>query len=156
MGSQISVDPRWAPLVVWGIVNAVNLLQGAGFISRITTRSYAINHTLGYVMLALGVPAAVALVALVWARAALLQWIGSAVFLVFLLLMLWVDYLRPVEFRSPPRPGILVPYLVLFFGAILLMGLPMYALDRRLWLVTVGTTIFLVAAMVAAMRAGVG
>jgi hypothetical protein len=156
MGSQISVDPRWAPLVVWAVVNAVNLLQGAGFISRIATRSYSINHALGYVMLALGVPAAVALVALVRARAGLLQWIGPAVYLVFLLLMLWVDYLRPVEFRAPPRPGILVPYLVLFFGAIVLMGLPMYALDRRLWLVTVGTTVFLAVAMIAAMRAGVG
>ena len=30
------------------------------------------------------------------------------------------------------------PYLLLFFGAILLMGLPMFRMDRRLWLVTDG------------------
>ena len=67
-----------------------------------------------------------------------------------------VDYLRPVEFRSPPRYDILVPYLLLFFGVILLMGLPVFTLSRPLWLVTVVTTVFLLGAMGTAMRAGVG
>ena len=70
--------------------------------------------------------------------------------------MVVVDYAWPVEFRSPVRIEILVPYLVLFFGAILLMGLPMYSLDRRLWLVTVATTVLLLGAMGVAMRKGVG
>ena len=56
------------------------------------------------------------------------------------------------EFRSPMRYSILVPYLVLFFGAILLMGLPMFRLDRRLWLVTVATTVLLLGLMGVAMR----
>ena len=46
----------------------------------------------------------------------------------FVLLMLVVDYWRPVEFRNPPRPAVLVPYLVLFFGSILLMGIGVYFL----------------------------
>jgi hypothetical protein len=70
--------------------------------------------------------------------------------------MVVVDYIWPVEFRSPMRYGILVPYLVLFFGSILLMGLPMYRLDRRLWLVTVATTVLLLGSMGIAMRLGVG
>ena len=49
-----------------------------------------------------------------------------------------------------------MPYLGLFFGSILLMGLPMFRLDRRLRLVTVATSAALVGAMTAAMRAGVG
>jgi hypothetical protein len=150
------IEPGWAPLVIWAVVNGVNVLQGIGFLSRTRTGSMSLNHTLGLVIAALGVPAAVALVALLGAGAPALQWIGAAVFLVFLALMLWVDYLRPVEFRSPRRPAILVPYLVLFFGAILLMGLPMYLLDRGLWLVTVVTSAFLLGSMGSAMRAGVG
>jgi len=150
------VAPGWAPVVVWAVVNGVNLLQGIGFISRIRTRRMATNHALGFGILALGVPAIAALVALLLAGAPVLQWIGVAVFLAFLALMARVDYQRPVEFRSPRRPGILVPYLVLFFGAILLMGLPMYSLNRGLWLVTVATTVFHLAAMGAAMRSGVG
>ena len=54
------------------------------------------------------------------------------------------------------RAAILVPYLLSFFGAILLMGLPMFRLDRRLWLVTVATTVLLLGAMGVAMRSGVG
>ena len=52
--------------------------------------------------------------------------------------------------------GLLVACLVLCFGAILLMGLPMFRLDRRLWLVTVATTVLLLGSMGIAMRRGVG
>jgi hypothetical protein len=138
------------------VVNAVNLLQAAGFLSRIATHSLAVNHVLGYVIVGLAVPAAVAMVALVRARAGWLQWIGPAAYLAFVALQVAVEYVWVVEFRSPPRPGILVPYLALFFGSILLMGLPMFRLDRRLWLVTVATTVLLLGSMGAAMRAGVG
>ncbi len=149
-------DPWWAALTVWGVVNAVNVLQAAGFLSRVRTGSMAINHILGYVIAALAVPAALALVAFLRARAGWQQWIGPAVYLAFVALMVVVEYVWPVEFRSPMRYGILVPYLLLFFGAILLMGLPMFRMDRRLWLVTVATTILLLASMGVAMRKGVG
>jgi hypothetical protein len=156
MQAQTSVNPRWAALTVWGVVNAVNVLQAAGFLSRVRTGSRAINHLLGYVIIGLAVPATLALVAFGRARAGWLQWAGPAVYLAFIALMVVVDYAWPVEFRSPMRYGILVPYLLLFFGAILLMGLPMFRLDRRLWLVTVATTVLLLGAMGVAMHKGVG
>ena len=115
-----------------------------------------VNHQLGYAILALGIPAMTALVAFVVSRAGLLSWLGPAVFLVFLALMLVVDYLAPIEFRSPPLYGVLVPYLVLFFGSILLMGIPMYTLNRSYWLVTVATSALLLGSMVFAIRKGVG
>jgi hypothetical protein len=156
MHAQQRVDPWWAALTVWGVVNAVNVLQSAGFLSRVYTGSREINHLLGLVIVALAVPAAVALVAFVRARAGWRQWIGPAAYLAFVALEVVVDYIWVVEFRSPRRYGILVPYLSLFFGAILLMGLPMFRLNRRLWLVTVATTVLLLGSMGAAMVAGVG
>jgi len=69
-------------------------------------------------------------------------------------LMLVVDYLRPVQFRNPRRPIILVPYLLLFFGGIFLMGISMYEVNRSLWLVTVATSTLLISSMVWAMRQG--
>ena len=156
MPAQIKVEPWWAALTVWGVVNAVNVLQAAGFLARVRTGSMAINHMLGYVMVALAVLAVVALTAFWRARANWLQWIGPLVYVVFVALMVAVEYIRPVEFRSPARYGILVPYLLLFFGAILLMGLPMFRMDRQLWLVTVATTILLLGAMGIAMQKGVG
>ena len=116
----------------------------------------AINRLLGYVMIALAVPAALALFAFVRARAGWQQWIGPAVYIAFIALMIVVDYVSPIEFRSPALYRILVPYLVLFFGAILLMGLPMFRSNRGLWLVTVASTVLLLGSMGIAMLKGVG
>lgn len=148
--------PWWAALTVWAVVNAVNLLQTVGFVSRIRSGSTALNHRLGFAIIALSVPALVALIGFVRSGAWALAYLGPVVFLGFVALMVVVDYLAPVEFRSPPRSVILVPYLVLFFGSILLMGLPMYTLNRSYWLVTVVTSAALLASMVVAMRKGVG
>jgi hypothetical protein len=70
--------------------------------------------------------------------------------------MIVVEYIWRVEFRSTMRYDILVPYLVLFFGSIMLMGLPMFRMNRRLWLVTVVTTVLLLGSMGFAMYMGVG
>ena len=156
MHTRTHVAPWWAALTVWGVVNAVNVLQAAGFLSRVYTGNRVINHLLGYAMIALALPAVLALVAFWRARSDWLQWAGPAVYLAFVVLLVVVEYVWPVEFRSPTRYGILVPYLLLFFGAILLMGLPMFRLDRRLWLVTVATTVLLLTSMGIAMRKGVG
>ena len=78
MQTETAVAPWWAALTVWGVVNAINLLQAAGFLSRVFTGSRAINHALGYVMIALALPAAAALVALARAGAGWRQWIGAA------------------------------------------------------------------------------
>jgi len=156
MQTQTGQGPWWAALTVWGVVNAVNVLQSAGFLSRLPAGSMKVNKWLGYVMIVLAAPAALALVAFVRAGAGVAQWIGPAVYLAFVALMAVVDYVAPVEFRSPARYGILVPYLVLFFGGILLMGIPMYRMDRGLWLVTVASTLLLLGSMGAAMRKGVG
>ena len=90
------------------------------------------------------------------ARAGWLHYAGPAAYLTFIAFMVVVEYVWQVEFRSPVRPGILVPYLVLFFGAILLMGLPMFRMNRRLWLITVATAVLLLGSMGVAMRRGVG
>ena len=156
MNEQVLVNPWWAALTTWGVVNLVNLLQSAGFLSRVITKIVAINHMLGYGFMILAIPAVVALVAFVRVGAYWSQWIGLVVFLTFLALMIAVEYIWPVEFRSPARYEILVPYLVLFFGSILLMGLPMFRMDRRLWLVTVATSVLLLGSMLVAMRKGVG
>ncbi len=156
MQAQTDFDPWWTALTVWGVVNAVNILQSVGFLSRVRTGSMEVNHLLGYVMIALAIPSIVALIAFVRAGAGWLHWIGPAVFVIFIALMVVVDYASPVEFRSPMRYEILVPYLVLFFGAILLMGLPMFCLNRQLWLLTVVTSVLLLGSMGVAMRKGVG
>jgi hypothetical protein len=156
MPTHTHTGPWWAVLTVWGVVNAVNLLQAAGFLSRVWTNDMRVNHALGWPILALALPASASLFAFLRSGAGRMQTIGPALFLAFIVLMLVVDYLRPVEFRNPARPEILIPYLVLFFGAILLMGLPMFRLNRPLWLITAATTVVLLGSMAFAIRRGVG
>jgi hypothetical protein len=156
MNTQAQINPWWAALTIWVVVNAVNLLQAAGFLSRVFTGNRGINRILGYVIVALAVPAAVALVAFLRAGAGWRQWIGPAVFLAFIAFMILVEYVWVIEFRSPMRYNILVPYLLLFFGSILLMGLPMFRVNLRLWFLTAVTTVILLGSMLVAMRAGVG
>jgi phosphatidylserine synthase len=138
------------------VVNAVCVLQGVGFLSRIPSGSTAVNHVLGYAIVALALPAAVALTAFVRAGDGWRWWSGPAVYLAFVALMIAVEYVRPVEFRSPARPDVLVPYLLLFFGSIVLMGAPMYRAGHGLWLVTVASSVFLLVSMSLAMGKGVG
>ena len=155
MRSQSVFEPWWAALTVWGVVNAVNLLQAVGFLSRVPTGSLTVNRLLGRVMIALAIPSTVALVAFVRARSGWLHWIGPAAYVAFVALLVCVEYVWRIEFRSPRRFGILVPYLILFFGSIALMGLPMFRLDRQLWLVTAATATLLLVAMGVAMGKGV-
>jgi len=65
MRTVARVDPWWAALMVWGVVNAVNVLQAAGFVSRVLTGGRDVNHALGLVIAALAIPAALSLVAFV-------------------------------------------------------------------------------------------
>jgi hypothetical protein len=146
--------PRWAVLTVWAVVNSVNVLQTVGFATRLNAPS--VNRAAGVVMAALAIPATMALVAFLRNRSGWLLVAGPVVYDAFIVLMLVVDYWLVIEFRSPRRPEILVPYLLLFFGSILLMGLPMFRIDRRLWAVTVATAIALLGSMVWALDAGVG
>ena len=156
MQTPTAGGPWWAALAVWSTVNAVNILQTVGFLSRLRSGSLEVNHLIGYGIILLAVPVLVSLVAFVRSGAGWVHWAGPAAYLAFVSLLIAVEYVRRIEFRSPVRYGILVPYLVLFFGAIFLLGVPMFRLSRPLWLVTVATTACLLASMSVALRAGVG
>jgi len=152
--TSIGPEGLRAAVTVWLVVNAVNLFQSVGFVTRPTAPE--VNPILGLVIAALAIPATWALLVFRRRRAGWLFLLGPLVFGLFVVLMLCVDYLARVEWRDPVVPVIEVPYLLLFFGSIVLMGLPMYRLDWRRWLVTVTTSVILLVSMAYAMSAGVG
>jgi hypothetical protein len=139
---------------VWIVVNFVNVLQAAGFASRVIDPE--INRVLGIAIIALGIPAGIALVSLVRSRSGWRFYAGPVSFMMFVVTELAVDYLWQLEFRAPRRPEILIPYLVLFFGSIVLMGAPMFRINRRRWALTATTSLILLGAMGFAMANGVG
>jgi hypothetical protein len=153
-GATLGAEGLRAAITVWLVVNAVNVLQAIGF----ATRPFApgVNPALGLLIAALAIPATWALRVFVRVGAGLRFYAGPVAFDAFVALMLVVDHLLRIEWRDPIVLEIQVPYLVLFFGSIFLMGLPMFRLDRRRWLVTAVTTCLLLVAMVYAMATGVG
>lgn len=150
----VQLAPRRALITVWVVVNLVNLLQAAGFATRVVDPN--INRSLGIGIMVLGVPAGLALISFVRANCGWRFYLGPALFMAFVITEWVVDYLLDLEFRSPRRLEILIPYLTLFFGSILLMGAPMLRVNRRLWAVTALTAVILVGAMGFAMARGVG
>ena len=138
---------------VWLVVNLVNLLQAAGFATRVIDPD--INRILGAAIIALGVPAGLALVSFIRAGSGWLFYVGPVCFMLFVAAEFSLDYLWNLEFRSPRRPEILIPYLVVFFASIVLMGAPMFRINRRRWAVTATTALILVGAMIFAMAQGV-
>ncbi len=141
-------------LTVWLIVNTVNLAQAIGFVSRVFGDE--VQRGAGLLIAALAVPAAWALVELLRRQAGWRLTIGPAAFLAFVAVLVVVEYALEIEFRSPARPEILAPFVILFFGSIVLMGAPMYRIDRRLWTITAATSAILLAGMGYAMLRGVG
>ena len=146
--------PRWAVLTIASVVNAVCVLQTIGFLTR--PAAPWVNRVAGVVMVVLAVPATLALVAFVRERSGWRFVAGPLVYDAFIVLLVVVDYWMGVEFRSPRRPEILVPYVVLFFLSIVLMGAPLMRVDRRLWLLTAFSATALIAAMIWAQAMGVG
>jgi len=151
---RLGPDGLRAATLVWLVVNAVNVLQAIGF----ATRPFApeVNPALGLVIAALAIPATWALAIIARIGAGWLFTAGPVAFDAFVILYVLVDRGLQLEWRDPMRPEIAVPYLVLFFGSIFLMGLPMVRIDRRRWLVTAVTTALLLVAMVYATLMGVG
>lgn len=152
--ARLGADGLRAATVIWLMVNAVNVLQAVGFV----TRPFApeVNPVLGLVIAVLALPAIQAVRVLVRVRAGWLWYGGPLAFGAFAILMLAVDHLGQVEWRNPLVPAIAAPYLGLFFGSIVLMGLPMLRVDPRRWLVTVASTAILLTSMLYAMSQGVG
>jgi len=146
--------PGGAVLTIWVVVNLVNVLQAVGFVTRVS--SWDVQRTVGIVIASLAVPATLALVSLVRRGSGWRFYSGPLMFDAFVVLLVVVEYVLAIEWRSPGRLELLVPLVSLFFGSIFLMGAPMLRINRKLWAVTAVTATALLSAMLYAMSKGVG
>jgi hypothetical protein len=141
-------------LTIWVVVNLVNVLQAVGFVTRVS--NWDVQQIVGIVIAGLAVPATLALVSFVRRGAGWRFYGGPLMFDAFVVLLVVVEYVLAIEWRSSGRLEVLVPLVSLFFGSIFLMGAPMLRINRRLWTVTAVTATALLSAMVYAMSKGVG
>lgn len=146
--------PGDAVLTIWVVVNLVNVLQAVGFVTRVS--NWDVQRIVGIVIAGLAVPATLALVSFARRGAGWRFYSGPLTFDAFVVLLVVVEYVLAIEWRSSGRPEVLVPLVSLFFGSIFLMGAPMLWINRRLWAVTAVTATVLLSAMLFAMSKGVG
>lgn len=145
--------PSAADVLVFVVVNVTAVAQTIGFFSR--PSGPAVQSAMGVLVMAMAVPAAAALV-LEHGAGTPVRSAGIVMFIAFALMELMVDYVLDVEFRQPRNAAVLVPYLVLFYGSILLMGLSLFRASLVLWGITAITCAGLLAATVWAQLKGYG
>ena len=91
--------PRWAVMTVWGVVNAVNLLQSVGFATRPVAPE--VNEIAGLVMAVLAIPATAALVGFVRAGSGWRLIAGPAGYDLFIGFMLVIEDWLAIESATP-------------------------------------------------------
>ncbi|MCU0522666.1 MAG: hypothetical protein MUF84_18490 [Anaerolineae bacterium] len=97
----------------------------------------------GWIVYALAIPAAAISLVLLRGGKPWWSWLGGFIFLPYAAFGYWVDYVIGIGWRSPFRPAIGVPYLILYYGTVMFYWWPLARLGRPLWLAY--TVLFIIA-----------
>lgn len=89
----------------------------------------------GWVTYGLAVPATAVSLILLLESAPWPFWLGGFLCAGWALFAFTVEYIRQIEWRSPPRWSVFVPYLLLYLATIMFYWWPLGLLSRTLWLV---------------------
>jgi len=89
----------------------------------------------GWIIYALCIPAVVISIILMRGGKSWSFWLGGFLFLVFAIFGYWVDYVAQIQFRSPFRPSIAVPYVFLYLATMMFYWWPLGLLGRPLWFI---------------------
>ena len=87
----------------------------------------------GWLVYALSIPAVVISVILLVGGKMWSFWLGGFLFIVYAAFGYWVDYMKAIQWRNPLRPSIMVPYVLLYLGAVMFYWWPLGLLSRPLW-----------------------
>jgi hypothetical protein len=60
-------------------------------------------------------------------------WLAGFLYLLWGAFGYWVEYVRKMEWRSPPRWPVLIPYLLLYLGTVMFYWFPLALLWKPLW-----------------------
>lgn len=95
--------------------------------------SYTMKY--GWIIYALCIPAVAISIVLLRGGKSWSFCLGGFLFLVFAIFGYWVDYEAQIQFRSPLRLSILVPYAILYLATVMFYWWPLVILSRPLWFI---------------------
>ena len=101
-------------------------------IRKILFESYTLKY--GWIVYALCIPALVVSILLLRGGKSWAYWAGGFLFLLFAAFGFWVDYVAKLQFRSPFRADVGIPFVVLYLATEMFYWWPLWNLSRPLWL----------------------
>lgn len=87
----------------------------------------------GRMVYALSIPAAVLSIFMVLGGKTWSLWIGGFIYLVWGVYGFWVEYVKKIQWRSPPRWQVFIPYILLYLTTVMFYWWPLALIDRSLW-----------------------
>ena len=116
--------------VIWAFVFQIILIVHFA-VRKPFFESYTMKY--GWIIYALCIPAAVISIILLRGGKSWSFWLGGFIFIAFAVFGYWVDYVAGINFRSPIRVSILIPYVVLYLATVMFYWWPVGMLSRPLW-----------------------
>ncbi|MGD0707432.1 MAG: hypothetical protein ABSA51_03150 [Anaerolineaceae bacterium] len=87
----------------------------------------------GWIVYALGIPAAIVSVVLLLGGVAWSLWLGGFLYLIWAAYGFTVEYVKKIEWRDPIRWPIFGPYVLLFLATIMFYWFPLALVYKPLW-----------------------
>jgi hypothetical protein len=96
----------------------------------------------GWIVYALSIPACLVGMVLLVGGAAWSFWIGGFLYLLWAGFAYYIEYVRQIEWRNPPRRNIFLPYVLLYLATVMFYWWPLGRIRRELWFV--GAALFII------------
>jgi hypothetical protein len=96
---------------------------------------FEIAKRYGPIVYALGIPAMVISILLQLSGKPWFLWMGGFIYLVWGIYGYWIEYVKKIQWRNPPRWGILIPYILLYLSTIMFYWWPLAFISKPLWYV---------------------
>jgi hypothetical protein len=94
---------------------------------------FALAMRLGPLVYALSIPAVMISIVLLWNGKPFSLWLGGFLYLAWGIFGYWVEYTREIQWRSPIRWSIFVPYILLYLSTEMFYWFPLALIWKPLW-----------------------
>lgn len=132
MSALRSFDHLNRLFIVWAFLLQIVLIVHFA-LRKPLFESYTLKY--GWVVYALGIPAAVISIVILRGGKSWSFWLGGFLFLIYAIFGFYIDYVAQIQFRNPSMLSVLIPYIILYLAAIMFYWWPIGLLSRPLWFV---------------------
>jgi len=94
---------------------------------------FAFAMRYGPIVYALGIPAAAASLLILLGGKPWWLWLSGFLYLVWGIYGYWIEYVRKIEWRSPIRWTVFVPYILLYLATTMFYWFPLIRVYKPLW-----------------------